>query len=96
MSNRKAGGSKYENRNLPWYRHGWVWLIILLPSSVVIASFVTLYIAITNAPESAVEEMGKRTEYKEERKENMRLLDENFVALNVVALNFSSKEKNDK
>lgn len=89
MNNGKADGSKYENRNLPWYRHGWVWLIILLPSSVVIASFVTLYIAITNAPEPAVEEVGKRTEFKEKRKENMQLLGEYFVVLN-----FSSKEKN--
>ena len=94
MNNGKADGSKIEKRNFPWYRHGWVWFIILLPSSVVIASFVTLFIAIVNAPEPAVEEVGKSTEHKEMRKENVRLLDENFVALNSVALNFSSKEKN--
>jgi hypothetical protein len=32
----------------PWYRQGWPWFLLLLPASVVIASFVTLYIAINN------------------------------------------------
>jgi FixH len=29
----------------PWYRQFWPWFLIALPGSVVIASFVTLYIA---------------------------------------------------
>ncbi len=33
----------------PWYRHGYLWLVIILPTIVVIAAFVTLYIAIDNA-----------------------------------------------
>lgn len=34
---------------LPWYRHFWPWFILALLGSVVIASFVTLYIAIQNS-----------------------------------------------
>lgn len=30
----------------PWYRQGWPWFLILLPLSVVIACFVTLYLAL--------------------------------------------------
>ncbi len=32
-----------------WYRQFWPWVLIALPGSVVIASFVTLYIAIVNS-----------------------------------------------
>lgn len=32
----------------PWYRQFWPWFIMALPASVVIASFVTLYIAISH------------------------------------------------
>ncbi|MFM1891144.1 MAG: FixH, partial [Pseudomonadota bacterium] len=31
---------------LPWYRQFWPWLLISLPASVVIASMVTIYIAV--------------------------------------------------
>ncbi len=34
----------------PWYRHVWVWVIILLPLSVVVASGYTFYLAHTHAP----------------------------------------------
>jgi hypothetical protein len=37
----------------PWYRQGWPWFLILLPGSVVVASFVTLWIAISH-PQSMV------------------------------------------
>jgi hypothetical protein len=33
---------------LPWYRQFWPWFIMGLPAAAVIASFVSLYIAITN------------------------------------------------
>lgn len=36
---------------LPWYRYGMVWMVILLPLMVVVASSVTIYIAYDNAPE---------------------------------------------
>jgi hypothetical protein len=37
----------------PWYRQGWPWFLLLLPASVVVASFVTLWIAASN-PQSLV------------------------------------------
>ncbi len=39
-NDKQAGDGK------PWYRHGMVWLIISGPAVVVVAGFVTLYIAI--------------------------------------------------
>ncbi|HET8709821.1 MAG TPA: FixH family protein [Spongiibacteraceae bacterium] len=33
----------------PWYKQFWPWFLIALPSAAVIASFITLYIAITKA-----------------------------------------------
>lgn len=34
--------------NEAWYRQFWPWFLILLPGSVVIASFITIYIAASN------------------------------------------------
>ena len=34
--------------NLPWYKQFWPWFIIALPASAVIASFFTLWLAISN------------------------------------------------
>lgn len=36
---------------LPWYRYGMVWMVILLPLMVVLASSYTVYIAHQNAPD---------------------------------------------
>lgn len=33
-------------KTTPWYRQGWPWFLILLPATVVVACFVTLYLAI--------------------------------------------------
>ena len=33
----------------PWYKHFWLWFIILLPASVVVASIITVIIAFQNA-----------------------------------------------
>ena len=33
----------------PWYKEPWPWILIALPGSVVVASFVTLYLAVTHA-----------------------------------------------
>jgi len=35
-------------QDVPWYRQFWPWFIIALPASAVIASFITLWIAISN------------------------------------------------
>lgn len=33
---------------MPWYKQFWPWFIIALPASVVVASFFTLWLAISN------------------------------------------------
>jgi hypothetical protein len=40
----------------PWYQQFWPWFLIALPLTAVIASFTTLYIAVTNAPELVIED----------------------------------------
>lgn len=42
--------SQTEQPSLPWYRYGMVWMVILLPLTVVVASMITIAIAINNAP----------------------------------------------
>lgn len=43
-------------KNLPWYRQFWPWFIIALPASVVIASFYTLWLAISHPDQLVVDE----------------------------------------
>ena len=40
----------------PWYRQFWPWFIIALPASVVIASFFTLWLAISNPDHLVVDD----------------------------------------
>jgi len=35
-------------QDLPWYRQFWPWFIIALPTAAVIASFITLWLAVSN------------------------------------------------
>lgn len=35
----------------PWYKHAWVWFIIALPTSAVVASLYTVYLAYQNPPQ---------------------------------------------
>lgn len=35
----------------PWYQNYMVWMIILLPATVVVAGLMTVYIAMQNAPQ---------------------------------------------
>lgn len=41
---------------LPWYKQFWPWFIIALPASVVVASFVTLWLALSNPDPLVVED----------------------------------------
>lgn len=47
-------GQQQQHTNLlpgegvPWYKQFWPWFIIALPASVVVASFITLWLAISN------------------------------------------------
>lgn len=43
----------------PWFRQFWPWFLILLPASVVVASFVTMYIAYYGADDLVVDEYYK-------------------------------------
>ncbi len=52
----------------PWYRHFWPWFIIALPTVVVVACFITLYIAIRHGDSLVVDEY-----YKEGLAINRRL-----------------------
>jgi hypothetical protein len=40
----------------PWYKQFWPWFIIALPASVVVASFFTLWLAISNPDPLVVDE----------------------------------------
>ena len=35
----------------PWYKHAWVWFLIALPSTAVVASLYTVYVAYQNPPQ---------------------------------------------
>jgi len=51
--------------NVPWYKQFWPWFIIALPASAVIASFITLWLAISNPVQLIVTE----DEYQQLRSE---------------------------
>lgn len=70
----------------PWYRQFWPWFIIALPATVVVAAFVTLYIANRHSDDMVVDEY-----YKEGLAINQRLAkQETARALNISAdLRFS-------
>lgn len=40
-----------DQSNQPWWRFGHVWLVIALPGVVVVASFITLYLAMSRPNE---------------------------------------------
>jgi len=58
----------------PWYRQGWPWFLILLPLTVVIACFVTLYLAL-----STDEALVRDDYYKEGLAINRRLEQEAYA-----------------
>lgn len=45
-----------ELDTLPWHKQFWPWFLIALPLTAVIASFTTLFIAVTNAPELVIDD----------------------------------------
>jgi hypothetical protein len=59
------------SESAPWYRQGWPWFLILLPLAVVIACFVTLYLAL-----STDEALVRDDYYKEGLAINRRLEEE--------------------
>ncbi len=49
-----------QNPKRPWYREPWVWLIIALPMTAVIASMFTIYKAVSTADGLVVDDYYKR------------------------------------
>lgn len=54
--------------NKPWYRHGWVWFLLGIPASAVIAGSITIWIAFTYSDSLVADDY-----YKEGRAINQRL-----------------------
>lgn len=46
----------HADTNAPWYRQFWPWFIIALPASAVVASFITLWLAVTNPDQLVISE----------------------------------------
>jgi hypothetical protein len=44
-----------DDKTVPWWKHGQVWLLVAGPAAVVVAGVVTAWVAITH-PDSVVEE----------------------------------------
>lgn len=57
-----------ENSNDPWWKHGFVWMIIAGPAIVVVAGFITLYLAMSR-PNEIVDE----TTYQQGRQSDMSI-----------------------
>lgn len=68
----------------PWYRHGWVWFLISIPGSAIVAGAITLWIAITTADSLVADDY-----YKEGRAINQRLEKDLAAADRGIALNAS-------
>ncbi len=47
-------------QDLPWYRQFWPWFIIALPAAAVIASFITLWLAISHPDQLVVDDNAYR------------------------------------
>lgn len=67
MTNERKKTDPVSIENLPWYKQFWPWFIIALPASVVIASFFTLWLAISN-PDQLVLDEGEYRQLKSELK----------------------------
>ena len=58
-----------ERQPEPWYRQFWPWFLIALPGSVVIASFVTLWLAISRPNPMVVDDYARIARSTEQRLE---------------------------
>ena len=52
----KQNDNLVPGQDIPWYRQFWPWFIIALPASVVVASFITLWLAISNPDHLVIED----------------------------------------
>lgn len=56
---------KKQTESQAWYKHPWVWFMIALPASAVVASLYTVYVASQHAPEVIV----KQNKFQMEKKD---------------------------
>jgi hypothetical protein len=56
MMNSNQQGNTQAAAIQPWYRQFWPWFIIALPATAVIASFVTLWLALTHPDHLVIDE----------------------------------------
>lgn len=52
--NKKPKEKSYKN--LPWYKYPWLWFMISLPASAVVAGLYTVYIAQQHAPQVIIKQ----------------------------------------
>lgn len=45
-----SNDNKKQTESQAWYKHPWVWFMIALPASAVVASLYTVYVASQHAP----------------------------------------------
>lgn len=62
------GPQNRAHEDRPWWRHGWVWFLIGIPASAVIAGSITIWIAFTRADSLVADDY-----YREGRAINQRL-----------------------
>ncbi len=65
MNKQEQNSQEIPGQVEPWYKQFWPWFIIALPASAVIASFFTLWLAISNPDHLVVDE----DEYQQIRSE---------------------------
>jgi hypothetical protein len=65
--NQPQNTDSVKGQNLPWYKQFWPWFIIALPASAVIASFISLWLAVSN-PETLVVTENEYRQLKSELK----------------------------
>jgi uncharacterized protein len=58
-----------QQQSEPWYRQFWPWFLIALPGSVVVASFVTLWLAISSPNPMVVDDYARIARSTEKRME---------------------------
>ena len=56
MSDQLQNTNLLPGEGVPWYKQFWPWFIIALPASAVVASFITLWLAISHPDQLVVDE----------------------------------------
>ena len=56
MSPQNKNSNPVPGHDLPWYKQFWPWFIIALPTAAVVASFFTLWLAVSNPDHLVVDD----------------------------------------